>query len=206
MKCPVCGKELDGKTIFCPNCGQAISQPDTSSASFNSYWNENNAASQKHITEQKEKAAEVLCEIRKKRTATLFRFVILCIAICVIALFAVVKNSNNKQALSAAHESMIGKTYSDTSASTFWVGDLCDRKIVTITDEETLEYTKGSYRSHMSESNKLSWSENEIYEKAAYAYDLSILFLGEVSILINGETYEVNLDDDGSVRSINFYK
>ena len=76
MKCPVCGKELDEKTIFCPNCGQAISQPDTSSASFNNYWNENNAASQKHITEQKEKAAEVLSEIRKKRTATFFRFVI----------------------------------------------------------------------------------------------------------------------------------
>lgn len=206
MKCPVCGKELDEKTIFCPNCGQAISQPDTSSASFNSYWNENNAASQKHITEQKEKAAEVLSEIRKKRTATFFRFVILCIAICVIALFAVVKNSNNKQALSAAHESMIGKTYSDTSASSFWVGDSCDRKIVTITDEETLEYTKGNYRSHMSESNKLSWSENEIYETATYAYDLSISFWGKVSILINGETYEVNLDDDGSVRSINFYK
>ena len=58
----------------------------------------------------------------------------------------------------------------------------------------------------MSESNKLSWSENEIYETATYAYDLSISFWGKVSILINGETYEVNLDDDGSVRSINFYK
>lgn len=206
MKCPVCGNKLDEQNIFCPNCGQAISQSDTSSASFNNYWNGHNAASQKHITEQKEKAAEVLSGIRKKRTATFFRFVILCIAICVIALFAVAKNSNNKQALSTAYESMIGKTYSDTSASTFFVGDSCDRKIVTITDTKTLEYTKGNYRSHLSESNKLSWSENEIYETATYAYDLSISFWGKVSILINGETYEVNLDDDGSVSSINFYK
>ena len=206
MKCPVCGKELDEKNIFCPNCGQAISQPNTSSASFNNYWNENNAASQKHVTEQKEKAAEALSEIRKKRIATFLRVVILSIVICVIVLFVVVKNSNNKKKLSAVHESMIGKTYNDTSASSFWAGDSCDRTIVTIIDEEMLEYTEGNYRSHLSESNKLNWIENEIYETATYTYELSISFFGKISILINGETYEVNQDDDGSVKNIVFYK
>lgn len=206
MKCPICGKKLEEIATFCPNCGQNISHFDTSSASFNNYWNENNMASQKHIFEQKEKEAEALSKIRKKRMVKLTRFAIICIAICVVVLFALVKNSNNKQILSVVHESMIGQKYSDTSDYAFFVGDSCDRIIVTILDEETLEYTEGNYRSHMSESNKLSWSENEIYETATYTYDLSISFWGKVSILINGETYEVTLNDDGSVYSIIFYE
>lgn len=215
MKCPVCGKELDEKTIFCPNCGQAISQPDTSSASFNSYWNENNAASQKHITEQKEKAAEVLSEIRKKRTATFFRFVILCVAICAIVFFVIAKKIYNQQVLTTVHESMIGKTYSDEiniAAKSWWIiepGESYDRLIVTIIDTETLEYTKGNYRFHLDSVDgdyKTSWSENEIYETATYPYDLAISFWGKVSILIDDEIYEVELDDNGSVSSINFNK
>lgn len=215
MKCPVCGKELEEKTIFCPNCGQAISQPDISSDSFNSYWNENNVASQKQITAQKEKAAEVLSEIRKKRTTRFFRFVILCVAICAVALFIIIKNSNNRQTLSAAHESMLGKTYSDEiniAAKSWWIiepGKSYDRLIVTIIDSETLEYTKGNYRfqlDNIDDHYKTTWNENEIYETTTYSYELSISFWGKVSILINGETYEVNLDDDGSVRSINFNK
>lgn len=65
MKCPICGNELEEKAIYCPCCGQAISQPDASSTSLNSYWDENNVASQKYIAKQKVKAAKVQSEIQK---------------------------------------------------------------------------------------------------------------------------------------------
>lgn len=213
MKCPVCGKELDGKNTFCQNCGQAISQSDTSSTSFTDYWNENNAASEKFITKQKERTAEVLAEIHKKRIASFLRFVILCVAICAIVFFVIAKKMYNQQLLSTVHESMIGKTYSDEiniDSKSWWIiepGESYDRLIVTIVDSETLEYTKGNYCFHLDSVNgdyKTSWSENEVYEATTYAYDLAISFWGKVSILINDEAYEVDLDDDDTVSSINF--
>lgn len=206
MNCPFCYKEVAESTVFCPHCGQTISQTSSSSASFNSYWKDNNDAAQKVNSKQKAQAAQIASDKNKRRSATLFRFIFVCAVICAIILFVVVKNANNQKALEFAHESMIGEQYGDTSEGSYWVGSSLDRRVVTITDDDTLEFVEGYYRSYKNDQGTTSWEEKEVYRTDTFSYELSISFWGEVTIHFAGAEFEVYInEDDGSVRGINLY-
>lgn len=208
MKCPFCNKEVAESTVFCPYCGQTISQTSSSSASFNSYWKDNNDAAQKVNSKQKAQAAQIASDKNKRRSATIFRFIFVCAVICAIILFVVVKNANNQKALEVAHESMIGEQYEDWKDPYWdWVeSSSAERRVVTITDDDTLEFVEGDYSSYKNDQGIISWEEKEIYKTDTFSYELSISFWGEVTIHFSGEEFEVYInEDDGSVRWIKLY-
>lgn len=206
MKCPFCNKEVAEATIFCLHCGQRILQTSSSSASFNSYWKDNNDAAQKIDSKQKAQEAQNVSDKNKRRFATFCHVIFVCAVICVIILFVVVKNINNQKALEVAHKSMIGEQYGDINANSYWVGSSLDRRVITITDENTLEFVEGYYRSYQNDQGTTSWEEKEVYRTDTFLYELSISFWGEVSIHFAEAEFEVYINkDDGSVRGVNLY-
>ena len=48
-------------------------------------------------------------------------------------------------------------------------------------------------------------SQNEIYESCDYEYSFSTSLFGKITLEFNGKSYEVDLDDDGTISSIDFY-
>ena len=205
MKCPFCNNDMADSIVFCPHCGQAISQTSSSSTSFNSYWKDNIEAAQKTNSKQKAQAAQIASAKSKRRSATFFRFIFVCAVICAIVLFVVTKNASNQKALEFAHESMIGEQYGDTSQGSYWVGSSLDRRVVTITDENTLKFVEGYYRSYTNSQGTTSWEEKEVYRTDTFTYELSISFWGDVTIHFAGSEFEVYINDDGSVRGIDLY-
>ncbi len=205
MRCPVCGTELESKEIFCPKCGQPISQSDKNTELFNDYWEENNAASQEFNAEQDQKIRKSIKKTQKKRIKSIIGVMVFGIVCCVALLFALDRNKKNEQLLINVQKNMIGHTYENMDKSALVVGDSSDRMIIKVVDENTIEYTEGNYQSYMTESKSLKWRENEIYEKGTCDYKLSISLLGEVKIYMLGSVHKVIMDEDGSVRTIRYY-
>lgn len=205
MKCPFCGNDISNNTVYCPSCGQTV-QNASNEASVNNYWKDNNAAITKADKDQKAREAHLISENRKQRSATFMRLVLVVSILAALVLIVLVKNANNQKTLEAIHQSMIGNEYYDTSEGSYWVGASMDRRVVTITDEDTLKFVEGYYRSYTNSQGTTSWEEKEIYRTDTFSYELSISFWGEVTIHFAGAEFEVYIrDDDGTVWRINMY-
>lgn len=200
MHCPVCGKEWSNGSVFCSACGQPLSQE---SAQVNDYWNTINAASEKQAQHDKEVNQKAKMDAAKKKRAHLFKLCIVLIIAVATVVFVNSNNANNKMKLAAAHENMIGRTFVVASGgiSGYWNGDDYDRTIVKILDESNLNYTRGNYTLHI-DGSKTSWTKNKIYEDKTYLYQLTISFLGKISIEIDDVQYKVGVDDDNTVNGI----
>ena len=208
MECPFCKKDINESAIFCPNCGQLL-ENNLRFQSVDNYWDDINTKTKKEIENHEREIYEKKKSKRKVRAKKFFKVFFVCLVILILSctVYVLIKNHNTKNAnkLNHINESMIGHTYSETSLGAFSVGESLDRRIVTIIDNDSLTFLEGNYRSYLDDQNKLNWNENEIYQNETYSYELSISFFGKVNIYINGKEYEVNIDDDDSVSSIDLY-
>ena len=212
MICPYCKKECSSNVDFCPNCGQQIiSSNRDGSSKVDGYWKEVNKSAAEEQTRYQTAAAQEARETRAKRNKVLLAIIVL----AVISLLAVVlisnHSQNNAQKLQFARDSMIGETYSDHDGGfALFNGDKKNRIIVEILDGNNLKYSRGNYTFRLKETtsggHSISWTENDIYETATYTYELSISFFGEMTITINGDTYDISVSDDGTVSGIIFYE
>jgi len=79
-----------------------------------------------------------------------------------------------------------------------------DRIIVTIKDEHLLTYTRGNYTLRIT-SKESYYTQNKIYETYDYEYTFSTSLFGYITLEFNGKSYEVDIDDDGTIKRIKFY-
>ena len=49
-------------------------------------------------------------------------------------------------------------------------------------------------------------AEHEVYERCDYEYTFSASLFGKITLEFNGKSYKVNLNDDGTINSIEFHK
>lgn len=208
MKCQYCGAELNNDARFCNNCGQAVVASSESTSDTNKYWNDVDASNATNEKDYKNAINKAKAEAKAHSLATI-RKIIIAAVVCVVIVSVIAMNSNSQDKLAFAKSDVIGNTYSDTSGSSvMFNGEKHDRIIVKIKDENTLSYTRGNYTLRVSNGNNgysMSWQENEIYESRDYEYTLSTSLFGKITLTFNGKSYDVSIDDDGTISSINFY-
>lgn len=146
---------------------------------------------------------------QEKRNVIRYRIIYICIA--VIATISLIgwRNSVNTQALQIIQKSILGQTYSDEKGVGHFSGEEYESIVVNIIDEKQLEYIHGEYIDIVSEGASgynLTKKENEIYKRCTYDYELSISFLGNITITIDGKDYKVTLNDDNTISRIHFYE
>ena len=148
-------------------------------------------------------------ETKARSAAAIKNFIIVAIVIAVLIIFIIALKTNSQQKLDFVKSDAIGNTYSETSGSWgMFNGESRDRIIVNFKDESTLSYTKGNYTMKVYDEGdgySSEWIENEIYESCDYEYSFSTSLFGKITLEFNGKSYEVDLDDDGTISSIDFY-
>ena len=206
MKCPYCKNEVNDSELFCTVCGQALSGQTHNGKSTQVYWEEYQKKSDKEVSHSRVMTELTKKQNRKARNAIFICVFICCAILCTIAILIISKNMTNKKVLEDIHEQMIGKVYYDSEDNILWSGDDTDRCVITILDQDQLEFIEGNYKMRLDSGNHMTWTENEIYQNETYTYSLSISFFGKVFITIQGEKYEVDVWDDGSVNMIHIYE
>ena len=206
MQCPYCYSEVQDRDDFCKSCGQALLEQSCVSKTIELYWKDYQRKSDKEVEHARKIRVLNKRFNRKARNATLIFIVICCVIISTIAMLIFSRNMTNKKVLENVHKQMVGETYSDSEDSILFSGDNTDRYIITLLDQNQVEFIEGNYQMRLDADNHLTWSENEIYQHKTCTYALSISFLGKVSITILDQKYEVELSDDGSVNRIIVYE
>ncbi len=181
-----------------------------SSSAFDRYWQENNEIAKKENAKWKSDEKKRVAENRKKLASGSFKLVLWLLIFVSAAMFVMYRKAENRKTLEAVQAGMIGQTYSDLDSQIYFGGEEHERKIVTITDENMLKYTSGSYKAHVFKNSDGKWGSDwervSVYDnELAYPYKLKISLLGKVTIEIDGETYKVSLKDDKTVEDIYFY-
>lgn len=209
MKCPYCNTELDNDALFCDICGQSVAGAAKNTDATNKYWAEVDALNATNEKEHQEAVRKAKLESKARFASAIKIFIVVAIVIAVLIIIVSAMKANSQQKLDFVKSDSIGNTYSDTNESlgTF-NGQSRDRIIVTIKDEKTLSYVRGSYTLMVytkGDGYTSEWLENEIYESRDYEYTFSTSLFGKITLEFNGKSYEVDLDDDGTIDSIDFY-
>ena len=209
MRCPHCKRIVSESAVYCPECGLSRSNKKQYGKEYVDNWSNSKEIFRSYDDAIKSATNNYKAERRSNRKKNLLTILVVCLIIIAYSLFAVYRNKQNAMILSTVSESIIGNVYDDSSQSILTGGDICDRKIVEVIDENSAHYTHGSYKYHVINYDIKNfsdeWIEEHIYEDCVYSYELSISFFGKVYFKMNGERYYIELQDDNTARYIRFY-
>ena len=210
MVCPYCHNKLPNGSHFCQKCGQIIKNSSDNTEKTSKYWKDVDTLNNSNENERLSAIRRAKSEAQARIVSITRKIIIVTVVVAVLALALFALNSNSQKKLKFVKADAVGNTYSDTSGSSLMShGDKRERITVTFNNENTLTYTCGKYTLHVSSNASggysTTWSQNEIYETHEYEYTFSTTLLGNISLEFNEKSYEVELDDDGTIYSINFY-
>lgn len=208
MTCPYCSAVLSEGSPFCPECGQSFSSSLSNSGQTGKYWNDVDALNEKNERERLGAIQRAKDEMKQQTAGFLRKALMVGIVVAILALILWSLNNSNQKKLEIVRADAIGSSYSDSSTRIMSNGDNFDQMIVMFKDDRLLTYTHGNYTMHISSSgsgNRISVSENEIYQKKDYEYRFRSTLFGKVLLEFNGNQYEVELKDDGTIFTVHFY-
>lgn len=211
MICPYCKTKLPDGSQFCPKCGQTIGDSFSNIEKTNKYWKDVDSLNDANENERLTAIRKAKSEAQAKTVSIMCKVIIFVAVVAALALAVFALNVNRQKKLEFIKVDAVGNTYSDISGGFVMSnGDKTDRITVTIKDENTLSYTRGNYTLHVSSKEEggdsISWNQNEIYETNDYEYIFSTSLFGKITLEFNGKSYDVEIDDDGTIYSINFYE
>lgn len=197
MICPYCKNKINEGKDFCPICGQQISYNSTSKK-MDVYWEKVNSEAVKETEQMSKKNKRINREVNANRN----KFIIAIIAVVIIIIgivFGIRKYQQYKEDMIREVElNLPGKTMTAHSSHVEGLGWIYhEYRQFTFTEEGMVDYyyieTTGPKE------------DDEIPEyQGTYTYTVARSFIGNYKIDINGETYELSVDDDNIPTDISF--
>ena len=209
MICPYCNTALPGEVSFCSKCGQAITAAPAKNDNTRKFWDDvdtTNASVERERLDAVQKAKD---ESKKRRDSVKSKFIMIGLLAMVLGLVMFTTNLVSQEKLETVKAHAIGKTFADADSPMMINGDAVDRMLVVIKNDHTLTYTHGNYTVYVyakeSGGYGMNWSENEIYLVSDYEYSFRTNMFGQIFLEFNGRQYEVEMYEDGTGFSIEFY-
>ncbi len=195
MLCPYCKKEIKTDTGFCPECGQDILNNARQSQS-DSYWKNVNQEDTERSKEYKNLVNKERQKARTRKRKVVISNILILIVVAT-GIFGVFKfQEYQTEMLNQVKTELIGKTLTAHSShmdGIFWTQH--EYWQLSFVDESNLDYayiqTVGSAEDH----------ENPKYQ-GTYTYTLSRSVIGKYTIKVNGDTYELKVNNKNIPQSI----
>lgn len=195
MICPYCKKEIKDNTGFCPECGQDISVTENKNQT-DIYWRNINKEGVKRSEEYKSLVKRSKQEAAKRRNKYLLTTVFVLVLIGGSVLGLIRFQQYQKQMLEEVNAGLVGKTLTAHSSHMEGLGWIHHEYWqLTFIDEGNLEYA------YIQTVGPKEDDENPEY-KGTYSYSVSRSITGKYTIEVNGESYELKVDDDNVPKSI----
>lgn len=195
MICPYCKKEIKDNTGFCPECGQDISITENKNQT-DIYWRNINKEGVKRSEEYKSLVKRSKQEAAKRRNKYLLTTVFVLVLIGGSVLGLIRFQQYQKQMLGEVNAGLVGKTLTAHSSHMEGLGWIHHEYWqLTFIDEGNLEYA------YIQTVGPKEDDENPEY-KGTYSYSVSRSITGKYTIEVNGESYELKVDDDNVPKSI----
>ena len=195
MICPYCKKEIKDNTGFCPECGQDISVTENKNQT-DIYWRNINKEGVKRSEEYKSLVKRSKQEAAKRRNKYLLTTVFVLVLIGGSVLGLIRFQQYQKQMLEEVNAGLVGKTLTAHSSHMEGLGWIHHEYWqLTFIDEGNLEYA------YIQTVGPKEDDENLEY-KGTYSYSVSRSITGKYTIEVNGESYELKVDDDNVPKSI----
>lgn len=210
MNCPYCKKPIQNDLLYCKECGMPLHRVEHESHQVDAYWEDVNSSVKKHnerILSAASHAVKKEKRIRRRKNVRLISICTILVAVVVtIATLILSLQKANKEKLDFIHQNAIGETFETHDGGMFlFSGDERDLITVTFTNEKSLDYIYGEYTFLLKSDNTTEWREEKIYEHESRNYEFQISFFGNVTLLVDGETYDVELHDDETLHKILFF-
>lgn len=169
MNCPFCGKEITDNSVFCPECGQSLTN-SKQSENVNEYWAKVQQENKKAETEHKEEIKKIEDEKKSKRHMFLVGLLICAIVVGIAVYVGVVAPANKyNNAISQynsgnyAESKALFLELDDYKDSTEWV-ERCDQNLTQISyDIAVAIYEDGDYETAWNEFRALEGYQNSDY-------------------------------------------
>ncbi len=195
MLCPYCKKEIKTNTGFCPECGQDILNNARQSQS-DSYWKNVNQEDTERSKEYKNLVNKERQKARTRKRKVVISNILILIVVAT-GIFGVFKfQEYQTEMLNQVKTELIGKTLTAHSShmdGIFWTQH--EYWQLSFVDESNLDYayiqTVGSAEDH----------EKPKYQ-GTYTYTLSRSVIGKYIIKVNGDTYELKVNNKNIPQSI----
>lgn len=197
MICPYCKQNIKEGEDFCPVCGQQISNNSTSKK-IDVYWERVNNEAVKESEKFSKKNKRINREVNTNRN----KFLIAIIAVIVIIIgiiFGIRKYQQYQEDMIREVElNLAGKTMTAHSSHVEGLGWIYhEYRQFTFTEESMVDYY---YIETIGPKE-----EDEMPEyQGTYGYTVARSVIGNYKININGETYELSVDDNNIPTGISF--
>ena len=199
MKCPYCQKEIDDTSVFCDNCGQAISKEQKSATSDN-YWNTVANDDEKRNQEYLKTSSAIRSQKNSARTKKVAVFVSLAVALAIIIAIVSSITASNNAALAEVKENLVGRelkcSYSRTETG-FWIHYYY--YTLEFNSDGTLDYY---YLTTVGPAEKDEYPTH----KGTYTYSITRNILGDYIITFANESFTMTVSSDNVPRSLSYGK
>lgn len=195
MLCPYCKKRISNVSGFCSECGQKLEQA-TQTSKTNDYWNDVNKADSQRNQQYKRLVSKEIKEKRAQANKSIATFIVVMV-IAIIAVFGFMKyRAYSSKMVAEIKTLLIGKTLTAHDTHMEGLGwTMNEYWQLTFTDESTLDYA------YIETTGPRDDDEIPQY-KGTYSYTVSRSITGTYKISTNGDTYELNVNDNNEVQGI----
>lgn len=195
MICPYCKKEIMVNTIFCPECGQNISNSTRENQS-DSYWKNVNREDAERSQEYKNLVNKEKQEVRTRKNKALVSTVLILIVFAAGA-FGIFKfQQYQTQMINQVKTELVGETMTAHSSHMEGLGWIYHEYWqLSFVDESNLDYA------YIQTVGPAENDEQPQY-KGTYSYTVSRSVTGKYTIKVNGTTYELKVNDENIPKSI----
>lgn len=189
MVCPYCNIEIQSDSPFCPHCGQSI-QSAGHLKGTDTYWkNVSNEQAENYDT-YKSTIDESQRAINSKRMKKRIAAAVLAILIAGVSLGIFRYQQFNSQMVFQVRNKLIGRTLTATSDHMEGLGFLYyEYWQLTFTDDQNVRYA------YIETAGPAEADEDPRYQ-GTYHYTLTRSITGKYTILVNGETYELSVNNN----------
>lgn len=195
MICPYCKKEITVDTGFCPECGQDISNSIRPNQS-DSYWTNINRENTERSKEYKNFVHKEKQKMHTRRAKTLVSTVLILILLVAGTLGILKFQRYQAQMINQVKAELVGKTLTAHSTHMEGLGWIHHEYWqLSFVDESNLDYA------YIQTVGPAKDDEQPEY-KGTYSYKVSRSIIGKYTINVNGDTYELNVNDENVPRSI----